>query len=353
MDISQTNLMRELAYAEQSIEAGNYEQAKRILERSQLDVHSFCESKELGVLRWINGKLHEQQRNWFDAQTNYEESIALLETTSWTDKQVRSMISLAKCLGKTEGDDSALAVLYKAYEIAIYEKISLPVQVALVFELGITQGKLGELYSSIYFLKDAMKLNETMNSTFKSGLIQMSLGVCYMQLGQFKEAKGAFEKSIYAFHLSDDIENLAGTYMNLGILYSYFQMYEECYSSFKQSISLYQQLGENKFRMQCIIKLAQVYVQDGEFDLAISHCKSVVIEKDAPVTLLVKAYEILSDIAYQRHLLHESLEYVIQAISTCQLENSSEIKNKLITRKAKLLYLLGDFEQSASLIQQL
>lgn len=344
-------MKRELAFARQSIERGQYKKAQEIIERSQLHLYSFPDRADCGIFKWVSGVLNMQLRKWNDAQADFEESVHLFKHTSHKDEQVNVMISLAKCISKTKGDESTLAILYKAYEISVYEKISLPIQMNLLFHLGLTHGKLGELYSSIYFLTELSKLNQATHSQFKTGQIQMSLGVCYMQLDNLQESKKAFEKAIYAFKLTNDIENLAGTYMNSGILYSYFQIYDKSYENLKESIALYQQINHDELRLQCMITLAQVYFQNGEFESAKTYCESVVIETNVHSSTLSKTYELLSDITYQHQDLKQALKYIDQALSH-HTGNSPDIKRRLISKKAKIHYCMGDIKQSASLIYQ-
>lgn len=110
---------------------------------------------------------------------------------------------------------------------------------------------------------------------------------------------------------------------------------------------MYQQLQELAFKHKCMIKLAQTYYHDGEFDTAIMYCKGILLEENLDPQIKSKAYELLSDIAWARKDLTTSVNYLDQAI-----QNQNQDKDYLLIKKVKRLYLMGKSEQAASLFKE-
>lgn len=229
-------MVRELKLTAQSVERGDYDLADQILQRSNLIAYPQYEREQKGVLYWILGLLHDQHQEWSDAERYLSQSISMLQSGVDQEALIRSMIALSKVVSKQGDIEQSLQVLKRAYKIAIYEPIATSMEIHLLFQLGITHGKLGELYSSIHYLTEALQLNHLIKAQFNIGEIYMSLGICYMQLERFEESKDAFNNAIHAFQLDDNKENLAGTYMNFGVLYSYHQVYDESYRCLKKAV---------------------------------------------------------------------------------------------------------------------
>lgn len=349
LDFEQAQMIRHLHHAEQLIERRAYKEAEQILVEFDLPTYQIFSHIERGILTWILGELAREQHDFEQAKVHFNNSITLLNDNTVSDKRVRTMVALGKLQSKVNQHEEALHTLNRAYRIALTEKIPTPIEISLLTNLGMVHGRLGELYSSIYYLREAHKLNQAIQSHYQTGQIQMALGVCYMQLDRYKEAKQHFEKAVYAFQLDDDLENQAGTYLNLGILCQYFHRFDETYHYLKKSIQIYQQTGQNQLKQKAILKLAKAYFQDGEFSTAYSYAKAILLEPDKSPSFVLQTYELLMEIEIAKHNYPQALEYVEKALST-QAQQGKANQEALLLKKAQIHHHLGQFELASKLI---
>lgn len=349
LDFEKSEMIRHLHHAEQLIERREYKEAEQILVKFDLPTYQIFSHIERGILTWILGELAREQQNFEQAQEHFNNSMILLNDNSVPDKKVRTMVALGKLQSKINQHEEALHTLNQAYRIAITEKIPTLIEISLLTNLGMVHGRLGELYSSIYYLQEAHKLNQAIQSHYQTGQIHMALGVCYMQLDRYQEAKQHFEKAVYAFQLDDDLENQAGTFLNLGILCQYFNKFDETYHYLKKSIHIYQQTGQHQLKQKAILKLAKAYFQDGEFSTALSYAKAILLEPDKSPVFIQQTYELLMEIEIAKHNYHQAMEYVDKALAN-QAQHGQANQKSLLLKKAQIYHYLGQFELASKLI---
>ncbi|WP_170839717.1 helix-turn-helix domain-containing protein [Lihuaxuella thermophila] len=352
-DFLPIQVQKAIKQAENHVERGEYEKAAKFLERSWFQSPDDLDPAQKGILRWIQGKIHEKKHDFSKAVSYYSESVSCLEMIYPNEILVRSLVSLGKVYSKMDQDEMSLQVLQKAYRLLISEQITGPVQISLLINLGMVHGKLGEHVSAVYFLTEAMKLNETTDSYFKAGRIYMALGVCYMELNRFQESIDAFEKAVYAFKLTNDQENEAGTYTNLGILFLRNQNYDPSVMYFKRAIHLYQQMGYLRLKRNTMMKLAQTHFYHGDFEAAAKECEAIFAENQGETEILRRAYELMGDIEFQRKNFTLSLNYYDRSLSCAKEGTSNRENHHLIIKKAKIYYQTGKYEQASILIDQL
>lgn len=351
-DFLYIQVQKELKLAENHVELGNIEKAVKILEHPRFQATDFLDPIQKGIFGWIQGRLHEKKRNFAEAIRYFSESVSSLEMVHSNEKLVRSLISMGKVFSKMNQNEKSLQILNQAYQIAIYEQITGPIQISLFIYLGMVHGKLGELYSAIHFLNEAMKLNQVTDSYYKAGRIFMALGVCYMELNRFQESIHAFEQAVYVFKLTNDQENEAGTYTNLAILFVRNQNYDQSIQYFKQAIDLYQQIGNQQLKMNTMIKLAQAYFYHGDFESSMLQCEAIIAGDEKETTIYKKTYELMGDVEFQGGNFLLSLNYYDHALSYVKQE---ELKNEkqLMMKKAKTYHRMGKFEQASLLVNNL
>jgi tetratricopeptide (TPR) repeat protein len=348
LDFEQAQMIRHLHHAEQLIERRAYKEAEQILVEFDLPTYQMFSHIERGILTWVLGEIAREQHDFEQAQAHFNNSMTLLNDNTVPDKHVRTMVALGKLQSKINQHEEALHILNQAYRIALTEKIPTPIEISLLTNLGMVHGRLGELYSSIYYLQEAHKLNQAIQSHYQTGQIHMALGVCYMQLDRYQEAKRHFEKAIYAFQLDDDLENQAGTYLNLGILCQYFLRFEETYHYLKKSIQIYQQTSQHQLKQKAILKLAKAYFQDGEFSTAHSYAKAILLEPDKSSTYIQQTYELLIEIELAKHNYPQAMEYVEKALAN-QTKQEQANQETLLLKKAQIHHHLGQFELASKL----
>jgi tetratricopeptide (TPR) repeat protein len=332
------------------MERGRCEEAYSSIQHFQLDKITSWLSQEKGIYYWILGKWEDYQKNLLQAITFYAQSMNELQTCTDKSPLIRTMVTYSKALSRSGEEEKSLYLLKEAYELAIYENISIYDRITLFFQLGVQHGRLGEVYSAIYFLNQSLTYSSELDLQYRAGQIYMSLGICHMQLHQFDESKTNLENALLAFQLTKDKENLAGSYMNLGILYGYQQTYDQAVAYLRQAIELYQQEGQIEIKLQCMIKLAAFLYQDGEWEEASSYCEGILREDSKDTDLSMKAYELLSDIAVERNQWDQGIQLVDKALA---LTAHSSTHTRLIAKKAKLLQQKGESKKALELFGQL
>lgn len=345
-----SNTIRRMIFAAvQQMERANDKAAQELIEHLTEKQIQSCPSDEQGIYYWLLGKLEEQQQIQV-ALTYYEKSISTLQTFPDKAWLVRVMITKSKLLARTNNDQQALLQLQNAYEIAIYNCLPTENVIPLLFQLGTQHGKLGEFYSAIHFLQQALHYSEQIDLSYKVGQLYMALGICYMQLQQLHEAKNSFEQALLAFQLDGDEENLAGTQMNLGILYGHHHYYEQAIEAIGHAINHYQSLGNTALTAQCTFKLATYLYNDGDWDEAFACAKSILVDPTA-TTLHLDAHKLISNILKGKHQLAEAISHLEQAMDLAA--NDSSQQRRLIAKQAQLLHQLGKPTQALTLYAKL
>lgn len=351
-DFLHIQIQKEMKQAENHVELGNYEKAAKILENSRFEAMSSLDPLQKGIVWWIQGRIHEKKCDFAKAVYYFTESVSCLETIQPNEKLVRSLISLGKVFLKMDENEKSLQILNQAYQHVIYGQVTGPIQISLLINLGMVHGKLGELYSAILFLNEAMKLNQATDSYYKAGRIFMALGVCYMELNRFQESMHTFEQAIYVFKLTHDQENEAGTYTNLAIICARNQNYNQSIMYFKQAIDLYQRIGSRQLKVNTMMKLAQTYFYHRDFESASLECEAIFAEDQGETQNHSKVYELMGDIEFQQKNFHLSLDYYDRALSYAK-QGGLKKEEHLIIKKAKTYHQVGKYEQASFLIDNL
>ncbi|WP_028778056.1 tetratricopeptide repeat protein [Shimazuella kribbensis] len=347
---SNKEVLRILLAAEKKMERNKFQEAFESIQDFSDSVINEWSSTEQGIYFWICGRSEDYNHHSKEAISCYIKSVDALQSDSDKNLLIRSMIALSKTFSKTGEDEKALHLLKNAYEIAIYENVPTYTQITILFQLGVHHGKLGEIHSAIYFLNQALKYSEELGIQYKPGQIYMSLGICYMQLDRFEESKKSLDNAVLAFQLSKDTENLAGTYMNLGILYGYHQIFDQAAIHLQKAIDIYHELGQIPAKLQCKIKLASYLYQDGEWEDAASYCKSILLEDSKNHSLHFLAYELLSDMEQAKNQNKTALHYIEKALALSEISTSQQ--NRLLTKKAQLLMKQGEWKKAMEIYAQ-
>lgn len=336
--------IRVLFDAENKMERSKHDEAYELIKSIDISTTTNWPPSKQGIFFWILGRWEDLQNHLQDAVSHYSKSIQFLQKSSNTTALIRTMISHSKMLARTEDNEKSLYLLKEAYKIAVYNNIPTFPRISLLFQLGVQHGKLGEIHSAIYFLDQALTYSNELDLQYKAGHIHMSLGICHMQLNQFVESKNHLEDAVLSFQLTKDTENLAGTYMNLGILFGHHQIFDQATNYLLKAIDLYQQLEMSQLRLSCMIKLATFFYNDGEWEQASTFCKTIILEKHENHLIQIESYELLSDMERKKNQLNDAIKLINNALQIA--EKFKLYSKRLISKKAQLLQQKGEWEQA-------
>jgi tetratricopeptide (TPR) repeat protein len=346
--VSNKKILRPIYMAENKTERRKFQEAYDLIKHFQTEEIKDWPNKEQGIYYWILGQWEYQQQQLENALVYYAKSIDFLEACPDKNPLIRSLIAMSKATSLSGKEDKALHLLIKTYETTIYEDVSVNIQITLLFQLGVQHGKLGEIYSAIYYFEKALQFSEDLDITYQSGQIYMSLGVCYLQLHEINKSKENLKNALLAFGLAKDTENLAGTHLNLGLLYGYLHVYDQATVELQTAISLYDQIGSAPIKLKCMSKLATFLYEDGEWEEAISYCNAILSEKQVDTPYSIQAYELLSDIEKEKKQLDASLKMINQAIALAEEKQAD--KQRLISKKIQLLRRKGRWQEALDLL---
>lgn len=345
-DLFLLQLKKDIKAAENNVLAGRFEKVKNIVQNSNLMNNPDLNDYDKGILLWIHGKYFEANREFTDAESCFLKSVPYLEKNQYKNELVRLLDSLGYVYLQMNKNEKALHILNQAYHTAIHEHVGGMIKISLLINLGIAHGKLKEYYSAINFLTEAQSLNQSMNAHYKAGQMHMALGVCYMELKRFLDAKMSYERALSVFRLADDKRNEAGIFTNLGILYAHQKDYEKSVSSLIKAIELYEQIGsdENKI-LNAKAELAKSYFLFDQLDEARKQCDQIINKKNSSYTT-ARAYEILGDIESRQTRYTTALEHYRMASDLYKQNKRPEYKD-VIKKMAETYLDAGEYEQAA------
>ncbi|MCY8235352.1 helix-turn-helix domain-containing protein [Priestia endophytica] len=344
-DLLLSQVKKEIKTAENQINSNSFEKVEMFVQKKEYLTHEELNSYDKGILLWVHGKYYEYKKDYNHAMTFFEDSVTELENSQHTSEMLRSLDSLGYAHIQVNNNEKALHTLNKAYRIMIYDQISGMVRISILVNLGVVHGKLNEYYSAINFLQEASDLNDNMGTYYKSGEIFMAMGICNMQLKRYKEAKKAYERALKFFKLSENKHHEAGTYTNLGILFSYQEEYNQADLYLRTAINIYKSVQTEESRiMNAQVELARVHYLQEEYDQASSLCHDI-LEKNDVNKHTAQAFELLGDIHYRLSDIDISLKNYDGAKKV--LLSQSMSCHHVCKKVADVYFSIGDYQKAS------
>ncbi len=346
-----SQIKKDIKAAENHTNTHLWDKVKSFIEQKDYFNHPDVNIYDKGILNWIHGKYYENIGDFHHAKPYLKRSISLLKEGSYVNEMIRSLDSLGYLYYRTNNHESALTILNKAYKITIHEQISGLLYVSLLVNLALVHGRLGEYYSSINFLEEAIEQNEQIQAYYRAGEIFMTLGICNMKLQRFNEAEKANKKALNFFKLNENKLYEAGTYNNLGILLSYKKEFNQAQLAFKTAIKIYTQSNAQPNEIMNVqVELAKSYFSQKDWESAKSTCQNV-ISNNSKNKYKAQAYELLGDIYHKESTETLALKYYIKAKELFVEFKSPE--EKLICKKiGDIYFILKDYEKSSYYYQE-
>jgi HTH-type transcriptional regulator, quorum sensing regulator NprR len=345
-----SELIRLIKHAESLILSGLFSQASRAVDNLNLKDIQALNDVDLGMLFWIKGKLLEKDYKWKAAADCFHESIEFLSKSTFFLEHIRSMDSLGNVLLQLERNEEALTILNKAYDYLIHNQIGGIIKTSVLINIGIAHGKLGEYHSAIRYLNYSHKINKATNTFFKEGQIFMSLGICYRRMSQLEKAEEYYLKALNFFTMTEEHSNIAGIYVNLGVLYFHLGNYHKSINSLLVPISMYEELNADKRLANARLELAQSLFFNGQDEEAKENCLQIITYRNES-HFLGKAHGLLGSIEFSKNNYPDSLVHFLKACHYFQ-DNPSYL-SEIVAKIAELYYVQNDFEKAAEYYRQL
>jgi HTH-type transcriptional regulator, quorum sensing regulator NprR len=334
---------RELKAAEEYLEKKEYLMAEEKLKHIDLD-NDDLNNHQLGVYHFCVGDIFEHQYDENEkAKDHFKRSVDCFMKKNYIYEKLRSQNHLAQILIKQDRIIEAFNVLDEAYEEVVFNKVTGLERISLIVNLGIVHGRLGEYYSAIRLLKQANELNQSTEMFYKSGVIYMVLGLCNRRIERISEAKACYEKAIEFLRCAEDMKNLAGTYINLGILLRRTNNLVESEQYLNLAKRIYMDINDlegldNAIYEICRTKLSLEEYTEGE-KIALKYLN----ESNTESAIINKLYLVLGEIKSKQGRDKEAITYYKSALESAEGKASDEIKVLI----AEAFHHIKDYEQSS------
>ncbi|MBL0385707.1 tetratricopeptide repeat protein [Tumebacillus sp. ITR2] len=340
-----------IRFAEQHVESGNYEQAKKTLDNANIDAPEELNEYDHGLLAWVNGRLAEQRREYTEAAELFAKSIAHFENNNYVRERIRSMDSHAYIYLQLNQNDEALKTLNVAYQTLIHHQIGGLTKVSLLINFAMAHGKLGENHSAIRFWQEANELNHSMRAFFRQGHIVMGLGNCYFQIGDLHEAERYYHRALAIHEATENHNNKAGVYTNLGKLYFTLKDYPKAIEALLTSIHLYEGLNMETRLVNAKSEIAQAFFAHEDYDQASKYCYQILSAKHE-YKHKGTAYKILGQIEAGRRNFDKALENYRESLDLFTKHDFPMLANDVLRLTADVYFETGDFQKAAEYYRQ-
>lgn len=334
------DLKKSLSSIEYLVVNGEYKNAEVELETIEREVQNF-NNTERGLYYFCKARvaecLHKETEKAIQFYKNSCEKIS----TSNMDKRLRTINHLVNILIEKEKVIEAFEYLDEAYNDSIFYKTSGIERISILINLGVAHAKLGEHYSAIRFLRQAINASNSTNMYYHTGIAYMVLGLCQRRINDFDNAKRSYELALNYFKAEGDYLNLAGTYTNLGILFRYTSDFNKCFENLKMAKDMYINLDDLYGKLNIFYEIAITYFQIQDYSRVHSYFNHFVKNYDEKTNtnIYIKFLITVGDTYYIENNGEKAISYYEQALS---FNPEQSIKKEIIIKLSKVNNTIGD-----------
>lgn len=334
---------RELKSAEEYLEKNEYLLAEEKLKHINPESHDL-NYYQLGVFSFCYGEiLHQLYNNIAKAEDYLRKSIEYFSYKNYLKEKLKSQNRLAELLIKQNRILDSFDVLDQSYDEVVFNKITGLEKISLLINLGIVHGRLGEYYSAIRFLKEANELNKSTGMFYKSGIIHMVLGLCNRRINKINDAKVSYEKAIDFLKCAEDFINLAGTYINLGILLRHTENLNKSEKYLFLAKEVYTDIKDSEGLDNAIYEICTTKTSKGEYNEAEKMALNYLNQVPKNSAIISKLYLTLGQVKKQQKLYEDAIAYFKLALEKSEDVISSTIMDSM----AETYYRLKDYQNSS------
>ncbi|TEA46005.1 helix-turn-helix domain-containing protein [Bacillus sp. BH2] len=336
-------LGRQLKLAENYVTTSQFEQAKKIIDKLERTIENMDVSNlEHGIFNWIRGKYCEYDKDYEKARLFYEASIQHLEGENNDIWLLKSLDRLGYTFIRLGNLQLALQTLRRAYKISIYEQIQDMNKISLLLSLSIVHGQMEEYHSAIHFLDEAIELNQLMNTFYMQGKIHMALGVCYMELKDYKKSESEFLNSLHFCKLSNEKADESGVHTNLGILYVRNSETKKGIKYLLQALDSSINLNLPSISISNIkLELAKAFFNAKQLEETEKYCNDVLYSEDRFV-FMDQIYELLGDMCCHKQEYSKAINSYDEALSSYKKKNKTKKVNTVLKKIGDTYFYMNE-----------
>ncbi|MFK7969898.1 MAG: tetratricopeptide repeat protein [Bacteroidia bacterium] len=185
-------------------------------------------------------------------------AVRLAKRTHKLDKMSAAINNLAIIFTQQSQMDSALHYNGQAIALSREVKDTLSLAKALYSYSNIAYSK-RDFNTALEGYLEALALKRAIGANFSKQL--SALGMCYQEMGQWREARGTFEESIVVAKAQNEPTDEAWALKNLGVLSrSLSEPHENALAYFEEAVSLMEQANEDDNMAEILLDLGRVQI---------------------------------------------------------------------------------------------
>lgn len=271
---------------ESYVETNDYQLAASKFNEIDLSLDGVNDNDK-GIYYWAAGVIEEHQGNKIEARRNYLESLNYLSNSTFYDKYVRTLNYIGQHYIEIDEFEEGFFVLNKAYRQILYSHINGVLKIQNLYYLALNHTKIGEVFSAILFLEEAKRHSEQMNIFYKYGEISLLLAVCYKEISKWHDAVKENEKALKYFELTNDENQIATIYYNIGVLYLEIELYDDSEDFLKKSEILFNKINHKKGLSMVDLALLNVYQKNKPLSLTKDFADKIIMNKSLENKILI------------------------------------------------------------------
>jgi signal transduction histidine kinase len=164
------------------------------------------------------------------------------------------------------------------------------------YSYGVILGDLGEVDSSLYYIRKSLEINMKMNDTLRLIATHNAIGNIYFVISEYDSAAHYYIQSIQLAELSGRLNYLGPIYNNLGSIFTKMNEYDRSRSYLEKALEINKKNGDSGALAQTFARLGDNSVSTGDIDKAKSYYEQAMLLYDSVGNFIGQA-DILNNIA--------------------------------------------------------
>jgi len=337
-NLSLLDIKKEIKWAENNVKIEDYSRLDDFIAKDYHILESITDY-ERGATYWIRGSYFFNKEKFVNAREEVNKAIKIVEGMKEVEIYLRCLILLARIEFEEYHTDEAIKQLTKANNVTIYENITNTTRVSILALLGEYYRLIGENLVSINFNKDALALNEKLNTHYKGCSIENSLFKAKYGIRNYDLAEEHIRRAIKYAELDNDVMQIAGVTTNLAILMIKTKKYKEAYDELKKALKIIEKHNiDHPFVLTINLRYAQAMSHLGQLDEAKKLVQGVIAEDSTGF-----AFEIMGDICVMEGYMEAAIDYLLKS---AKAKEEPLFKTRLYPKLADLYRKVGKIDKS-------
>lgn len=291
---TKSSILYELGY--KFAESGSYDSslkyAHKALNISKLSSDSMQLTRIARLKAYVFRRLHKM-----DSAILIANQILQIARENGYDNELKSILNGLGVAYNYEGRfDKALEAYYESLEVR--ERLGDEFEISVVLlNIGLVYYKLLDFPKALKFFSNSMELKRKHADSLGMSILASNMALCYAYLDNFVEARNYLDQSVGFCGVNCLEDTQVQIHFTRGYIYLAQHQIKDAESEFIRSYAIATRIGDQRFELDNIATLSQIYLQLGNLKLAEDYLSraEVVINKGTPFNVeLIQVYAELS-----------------------------------------------------------